>query len=124
MTNIAGRIGTAIGATLLALGAADTADAASAPPAFTVCTACHMTTPDHATSVGPNLRGVVGRRAGSQSGYAYSPALKSAGIIWTPDKIEQWLAGPSKMIPGVRMVQTIPSLADRKIIVAYLATLK
>jgi cytochrome c len=109
---------------LVAVGCVASANAAPAPAAFTVCTACHTTSADGADSVGPNLRGVVGRKAGSRPSYAYSAALKASGIVWTPDQLDQWLAGPPKAVPGVRMVQTTASPADRKAIVDYLSTLK
>ena len=113
-----------IAAALVAAGHATPVSAAPAPTAFTVCTACHKVSADDAISVGPNLRGVVGRKAGSQSNYSYSAALKASGIAWTPDKLDQWLSGPSKMIPGTRMVQSTPNSADRKNIVEYLSTMK
>ena len=32
--------------------------------------------------VGPNLHGVVGRRAGTSEGFRYSEALAQSGIVW------------------------------------------
>jgi cytochrome c len=124
MKSIVFSVGMGIAAALLAIGNAAGADAAPAPAAFTVCTACHKISADGASSVGPNLRGVVGRRAGSLPGYAYSAALKGSGIIWTPDQLDRWLTGPAKMIPQVKMLQTVPNPADRQAIIEYLSTLK
>nr|WP_087575063.1 c-type cytochrome [Sphingomonas sp. CDS-1] len=117
----------AAGAIALAFGSltgAAQANAASLPPAFAVCTACHKVSADGANSVGPNLKGVVGRKAGAQPKYAYSGALKNTTIVWTVDKLDQWLAGPAKMVPGTKMFQSVPSPANRKAIIDYLATLK
>ena len=113
--------------TVIAFGIlADAADAnaASAPPAFAVCAACHKVSADGANSVGPNLKGIMGRKAGAQPKYAYSAALKKTTIVWTGDKLDQWLAGPAKMVPGTKMFQSVPSQANRKAIIDYLATLK
>ena len=43
------------------------------------CQSCHAIAPGTASPLGPNLLGVVGRKAGS-TGYSYSPALKAAGF--------------------------------------------
>ena len=38
--------------------------------------------------MGPPLAGVVGRKAASVPGYAYSAAMKGSGITWTADKLD------------------------------------
>ncbi|MGE5159726.1 MAG: cytochrome c oxidase assembly protein [Gemmatimonas sp.] len=81
------------------------------------CTACHAL--DH-NKIGPMLGGVVGRAAGSAGGYKYSPALRSAGFTWSTDKLDQWLADPKKMIPGVRMPVRVLDAPSRHDIIAYL----
>ena len=53
--------------------------------------------------VGPSLFGVIGRKAGSEAGFAYSAALKNSGIVWTDDNLKEWIAGPQKMVPGTMM---------------------
>ena len=85
------------------------------------CATCH--TPDH-NKVGPKLAGVVGRKAGSVPGYPYSPALEHAGVVWTPDTLDQWLAGPGKFIAGAAMPFSLPDKLRRRDIIAYLETLK
>lgn len=87
------------------------------------CAMCHAVAPG-AKGIGPNLRGVVGRRAGSQAGFAYSPAMIKLGKPWTPAQLDAYLAAPQKMVPGSRMVLAVPAPADRAAIVAYMATLK
>jgi cytochrome c len=72
------------------------------PPAFGVCSACHATEAGK-TSFGPNLRGVVGRKAASLPGYAYSPALKASGLTWTREELDAWLTSPQKKVPGTKM---------------------
>ena len=85
------------------------------------CEGCH-TIDDN--SVGPRHRGIVGRKAGAEPGYAYSAALKNSGIIWTEANIDQWLQGPSKMVPGVRMAFSDADANERQAIIAYLKTQK
>ena len=49
---------------------------------FNYCLACHRIGPGATTLVGPELNGVVGRKAGTLEGYPYSDAMKSSGIVW------------------------------------------
>lgn len=81
------------------------------------CGACHSI---QTNRTGPRHLGVVGRRAGSVPGYDYSNALKAAGFVWTPARIDQWLQGPSRMVPGTKMFFTVADPADRAAIIAYL----
>jgi len=81
------------------------------------CTACHAL---DRNKIGPSLGGVVGRRAGSAAGYDYSAALKNAGLVWSADNLERWLADPRAFIPGVKMPIRVLDAPSRKDIVAYL----
>lgn len=74
--------------------------------------------------MGPSLFGIVGSKAGDLPGYAFSPALKASGIVWDRAALDTWLQGPMKMVPGARMVITVPDAAKRKAIIDYLETLK
>lgn len=85
------------------------------------CQACHATVTGKPALMAPNLRGVVGRKAGSTD-FKYSPALKGSGFLWTPDKLDQFLAAPMKMVPGTRMVVSIPDVGQRKAVIGWLAT--
>jgi len=81
------------------------------------CAACHSL---HANKTGPLLGGVVGRLAGIVSGYNYSPALNGAGLRWSTDALDQWLADPRKFISGARMPVRVLDPATRRDIIAYL----
>ena len=81
------------------------------------CSACHAL---DANKFGPLLGGVVGRRAGSVPGYPYSPALRSAGLTWSPDNLDRWLAGPQQFIAGVKMPIRVLEHTSRRDIIAYL----
>jgi cytochrome c len=110
-----------------ALPAATLAVAVSAAPApngETVfnqrCKACHSAVAGKPSPLGPNLAGVVGRKAGTQA-FAYSPALKASGVVFTKPNLDKFLAAPAKMVPGTRMVIAVPDAAQRKALVEYLA---
>lgn len=100
-----------------------TGPAAAAPAAFAVCRSCHSVEPGK-NGVGPTLFGIVGSTAGEVPGYAFSPALKTSGIVWDREKLDTWLQGPMKMVPGTKMVIAVPDAAKRKELIDYLETLK
>lgn len=89
------------------------------------CKACHVLTPGGAPGpLAPNLRGVVGRKAGSTAFKTYSPALKASGLTWTAANLDKFLTSPMKMVPGTRMVIAVSDANQRKALVAYLAKQK
>lgn len=90
------------------------------------CAICHTTEKDGDNRFGPNLFGVVGRKAGTVPGFRYTNAFKTrAQWEWTEDAIGGWMMFPSTMVPGTAMgvFQGIAE-RDRDDLVAYLATLK
>ncbi len=113
--------------TLVAVtGAAHAAgDAAKGKTVFQRCAICHRDTKDGGNGLGPNLFGVVGRKAGSVAGFSYSAAMKNSGITWTTDKLEGYIEHPAAVVPGNRMAFAgIGDAGQRADVVAYLATLK
>lgn len=110
---------------LAATGVSHAASAKNGAVVFMRCAACHNADKDGGNGLGPNLFGVVGRKAASLDGFSYSPALRKSGITWTDDKLKLWVAHPAKLVPGTRMAfpgLTKPSDVDD--VVAYLDTLK
>ncbi len=108
---------------------ADAAHAAGDPVAgkgvFARCAACHIAEKNGGNGLGPNLFGVVGRKAASLPNFSYSGALKTSGITWTPDKLKIWVSGPQKLVPGTKMAfGGLSSGHQIDDVVAYLQTLK
>lgn len=92
---------------------------------FHRCAACHSVTPGAPSGIGPNLSGVVGRRAGSLPKYQYSNAMRSSGLIWTRDNIDRFLAAPRTVVPGTKMpFAGLSNAQDRSNITAYLSGAK
>ncbi|WP_454797297.1 c-type cytochrome [Novosphingobium lindaniclasticum] len=99
-------------------------NAAPRPAAFANCAVCHATEAGK-TSYGPNLHGVAGRKAASQSDYAFSASLRGSRLTWDRTTLDSWLASPQKMVPGTKMsFAGIPDPAKRKQVIEYLVTLK
>ena len=111
--------------TAASASAASSASAvAAAPAAFAQCKVCHSTEAGKVV-VGPSLAGVVGRKAGSVSGFAYSDGVKNLGLTWDEASLDKWLTNPAAMAPGTKM--TFPGFSDpaqRKAVIDYLKTLK
>jgi cytochrome c len=90
-----------------------------------MCGMCHSVTKAGGPTQGPNLLGVVGRRAGSEPQFAlYTPALKASGITWSTKTLDQFLINPMAKVPGTAMPMLIPDDKTRADVVAYLATLR
>jgi cytochrome c len=108
------------------VAAASPADlAAAGEQVFAVCATCHAVEPGAAAGPGPNLHGVLGRKAGSGAGFAYSAALKASGLSWDTASLDAYLADPVKTVPGTTMVAgALTEVDERKAVIAYLATLK
>ena len=97
------------------------ADLASGEQQATLCRACHSLEEDGGNRIGPNLYGIVGRKAGTRPGFTYSSALSEADFVWTPRALDAWLADPARFLPGNLMA--IPGIADaqnRDNLIAYL----
>lgn len=89
---------------------------------FKKCVACHQFGKN---LVGPDLKGVVGRKAGEAAGFNYSPAMKNSGVVWDEASLSEYLADPKKKIPGNKMIfPGIKDEAERKDVIAYIASQK
>ncbi|USQ98287.1 c-type cytochrome [Caulobacter sp. RL271] len=114
--------------TLAAILAGMATSAIAAPPSGQQvfeqrCTVCHSLQPAPG-KMGPPLAGVVGRKAGTAPGFAYSNAMKASGITWTPDKLDAFIKAPGKTVPGTKMLLGAPDPEQRAAVIQYLTSLK
>ncbi len=103
--------------TLLALAStgvsqAQAQDAAAGEKVFAVCKACHQVGETAKNSVGPELNGVIGRKAGTAPGYNYSAANKNSGLTWDETTFREYIKDPKAKVPGTKMVYA--GLKDEK----------
>jgi cytochrome c len=112
------------GALALSMSLGSTAHADGADVFNDNCAVCHSTDPG-INKTGPSLAGVVGRKAGSLSDFPYSPAMTSAGVVWTKAELNIYLANPQGIVHGTKMAFAgLKNAKERQALIDYLATLK
>ena len=103
-------------------GQIETAAVSGAPSSFGQCAICHQVKPG-VNGLGPSLHGVVGRKAGTVAGFAYSPAMKNSAVTWDEASIDAFIEAPQKFLPGTRMAFAgVKDKAKRDEIIAWLKT--
>ena len=117
---------------VLATGSASAQDANKGKSVFNQCKACHAL---EKAVVGPPLKGVIGRKAGSVDGYSYSALMKAAGdagLVWNDQELVDYLKNPTEYLKtyvsskgktasgASKMVFMLGSEDQRKNVVAYL----
>ena len=85
------------------------------------CSGCHVLTGQGFG--GPPLAGVYGLKAGTAPGFAYSDAMKKSGVVWDETSLREFLADPSKTVPGTSMVFNLSDPQQRDDVIAYLRSL-
>ncbi len=99
------------------------ADVGKGAKVFKKCAACHKTE-EGVNATGPSLYGVVGRAKGTEAGFGYSDAMKSAGGDWTPEDLDAFLTKPKDFVPGTKMgFSGLKKVEDRVNVIAYLDSL-
>ncbi|MBR0651963.1 cytochrome c family protein [Roseomonas terrae] len=84
------------------MAVAQQGDAAAGQRVYNQCRACHTVDQGGRNGVGPNLFGIVGRRAGSVEGFRYSANLRELGaedLTWTEDRLRAYVANPKAVVP-------------------------
>ncbi len=78
-------------------------DVAAGESSFKKCMPCHKIGADASNSVGPELNGLDGRKAGTVPGYSYSDANKNSGITWNEATFKEYIKDPRAKVPGTKM---------------------
>jgi cytochrome c len=95
-------------------------DAARGQKLFEECAACHALE-RNTQSVGPDLHGVFGRKAGTLDDFRYSTALRRSNITWNAKTLDEYIADPQKVVPQNRMPYAgMLEAADRAALIRYL----
>ena len=106
-------------------------DPAKGKKVFGKCKACHTLKAGAKNKVGPNLFGVVGRKAGTAPKYKYSKSYVTAGesgLTWNDEEIFEYLQDPTKYIRRItgdkkaktKMKFKLKKERDRRDVISYL----
>jgi len=100
---------------------AEVAEMVRGKSVFASCALCHSTGTDHPSTIGPNLAGVLGSKAGRMDDFNYSEALIASEIVWTEDTLDKYIESPATFLPGGIMgFVGIADEKDRKALLTYL----
>lgn len=86
------------------------------------CLACHRLSNEN--FVGPSLRGVYGRKAGSVENYVYTDAMKTSQVVWNETTLTKFLENQNDVVIGTKMIISPLPKSDIVLIVDYLKSQK
>jgi cytochrome c len=89
------------------------------------CVACHAFTCNKEQMYsGPKLGGLFGRAAAGVDDYdGYSEGLRSSGIVWSDQSLDDYLAEPAKVdADSVMAIESIDDAEQRQDLIAFLKT--
>jgi cytochrome c len=85
------------------------------------CKTCHDLEAGLPHKVGPNLNGILGRKAGAAAGFKYSDVLLKSGVVWSRETLDAWIRQPAALVPGNAMAYPgIANDADRAAVIAWM----
>jgi cytochrome c len=116
--------GLLLAAALASPAAAQDGNAEEGAEVYKKCRACHEVGPEAKNRVGPVLNEIIGRKAGTIDGFAYSDANKASGaggLVWTEEVLFKYLESPLVFMKGTKMAFVgLKDPQDRKDVIAYL----
>jgi cytochrome c len=111
-----------LGLAATASAPAPAADAEHGKALYAACAACHN---DRADALGPNLKGVFGRKSAAREDFRYSGPMTRANLVWDEANLKAYIADPQVKVKGNRMPYGgLANSGDVDDIVAYLKILK
>ena len=103
-------------------------DAEAGQRVFNQCRACHTIDKGGRNGVGPNLWGIVGRKAASIEGFRYSSSMRTVaegGHVWTIENLTAYITNPKSVVPqGSMAFAGLRNEQQLKDLLAYLAKQK
>ena len=95
--------------------------AADGAKVFKKCLTCHSIGKGDPNKIGPNIFGVLNRKAGSISDYKYSKAMAAYGKVWSFEEMNGFLTKPKDWIKGTKMsFMGLKSAKDRAAVIIYM----
>jgi cytochrome c len=98
-------------------------DVSAGEKVFLKCKVCHQLGENAKNAIGPVLNGIVGRKSGTLTGFAFSEAAKKFDHTWDEATLAEYLKNPKAKMPGNKMVfPGLPKEEDIQNVIAYLKT--
>ena len=95
--------------------------AANGAKVFNKCLACHSIGKGGPNKIGPNIFGVLNRKAGSVSGYKYSKAMVAFGKSWSVEEMDGFLTKPRDWVKNTKMSFVgLKNAKDRAAVILYM----
>jgi cytochrome c len=70
---------------------------------FGRCLSCHQVGPYARGGFGPQLQGVIGRKAAATTDFKYSEAMKKSALVWDEKTLAAFMRAPHDVVPGTSM---------------------
>jgi len=103
-------------------------DAEAGQRVFNQCRACHNADKGGRNGVGPNLWGIVDRKAASIEGFRYSTNMRTlgeGGHVWTIENLTSYITNPKAVAPqGSMAFAGLRNEQQLKDLLAYLGKQK
>ena len=95
--------------------------AADGAKVFNKCLACHSIGKGGPNKLGPNIFGVLNRKAGSVSGYKYSKAMVAFEKSWSVEEMDGFLTKPRDWVKNTKMSFIgLKNAKDRAAVILYM----
>jgi cytochrome c len=88
------------------------------------CQTCHGVTAEADSALGPNLKGVFGRKAGGGDSGVHSRAAIESDTVWTRSSMRRYLSEPGREMPGTLMQGRVTDGRELDDLLNYLETLR
>jgi cytochrome c2 len=88
------------------------------------CQTCHGGTSAPDTPIGPNLVGIIGRKAGTGNSGVHSRAAMESDTVWTRDSLRRYLSEPGREMPGTLMPVQVQDPKELDDLLNYLQSLR
>jgi cytochrome c len=88
------------------------------------CQTCHGITGPADSPLGPDLRGIYGRRVGDAKGGVHSRATHESTAVWDRESLRRFLSDAPQAVPGTLMSVRIVDQHELDALLDFLQTLR
>jgi cytochrome c len=87
------------------------------------CQTCHGGSSRADLAIGPNLAGLIGRKAGAENSGVHSRAAIESDTVWTRSSLRRYLSQPGREMPGTFMPVQVKDSKELDDLLNYLESL-